>query len=73
MTIYADTSALIAFVFDVPQSERVRDWFRRTLGRTERGRLLHVTFTLRREGCLIRVIFARDMSARARNVYEKTA
>jgi predicted nucleic acid-binding protein len=30
VTIYADTSALVAFVFDVPQSERVRDWFRRT-------------------------------------------
>ncbi len=31
------------------------------LGRTEDGRLLHVTFTLRGEGTLIRVISARDM------------
>ncbi len=43
------------------------------LGRTERGRQLQVTFTLRREGCLIRVISARDMSARERNFYEKSA
>lgn len=29
MTIYADTSALVAFIFDEPNSNRVRDWFRR--------------------------------------------
>ena len=29
MTIYADTSVLVAFVFDEPRSDRVRDWFRR--------------------------------------------
>lgn len=29
MTIYADTSVLVAFVFDEPDSDRVRDWFRR--------------------------------------------
>ena len=33
MTIYADTSVLIAFVFDEPDSDRVRDWFRRTTQR----------------------------------------
>ena len=33
MTIYADTSALVAFVFDEPDSNRVRDWFRRTTQR----------------------------------------
>jgi uncharacterized DUF497 family protein len=43
------------------------------LGCAERGRRLQVTFTLRREGSLIRVISARDMSARERNVYEKSA
>jgi len=30
VTIYADTSVLVAFVFDEPDSNRVRDWFRRT-------------------------------------------
>jgi uncharacterized protein len=43
------------------------------LGRTEAGRLLHVTFTLRGDATLIRVISARDMSARERTVYEKPA
>lgn len=33
MTIYADTSVLVAFVFDEPQSDRVRDWFGRTTQR----------------------------------------
>lgn len=30
MTIYADTSVLIAVVFEEPDSDRVREWFRRT-------------------------------------------
>lgn len=33
MTIYADTSVLVAFVFDEPESDRVRGWFRRTTQR----------------------------------------
>ena len=41
------------------------------LGRTNEGRRLHVTFPLRRDGALIRVISARDMSARERLAYEK--
>jgi uncharacterized DUF497 family protein len=39
------------------------------LGKTSGGRLLHVTFTLRAQGRLIRVISARDMSARERARY----
>lgn len=35
-------------------------------GVTDEGRRLHVTFTLRGRGTLIRVISARDMSARER-------
>jgi uncharacterized DUF497 family protein len=31
---------------------------------------LHITFTLRRDGALIRVISARDMSKRERKEYE---
>jgi uncharacterized protein len=42
------------------------------LGRTNEDRRLHVTFTLRREAALIRVISARDMSARERLAYEKS-
>lgn len=41
------------------------------LGRTNGNRRLHVTFTLRRDGALIRVISARDMSGRERLAYEK--
>jgi uncharacterized protein len=41
------------------------------LGRTNDGSRLHITFTLRRESSLVRVISARDMSARERTVYEK--
>jgi hypothetical protein len=41
------------------------------LGRTDEDRRLHITFTLRRDGALIRVISARDMSARERLAHEK--
>ena len=40
------------------------------LGRTDSGRQLHVTFTLRREGTLIRVISARDMHRKERSRYD---
>ena len=42
------------------------------LGKTLEGRLLHVTFTLRGGGTLIRVISARDMHRKERSVYEQT-
>jgi uncharacterized DUF497 family protein len=41
------------------------------LGRTDDGRRLHVTFTLRGAGTLIRVISARDMHRKERAVYEQ--
>ena len=41
------------------------------LGKTLEGRLLHVTFTLRGDGSLIRVISARDMHRKERSVYEQ--
>jgi len=41
------------------------------LGRTNAGRLLHVTFTLRHEGRSIRVISARSMHRKERTVYEQ--
>jgi uncharacterized DUF497 family protein len=40
------------------------------LGKTNEGRLLHVTFTLRDEGRKIRVISARDMHRKERTTYE---
>jgi uncharacterized protein len=43
------------------------------LGRTAEGRRLQITFTLRRDGELIRVISVRDMSARERKAYEQDA
>ncbi len=41
------------------------------LGKTLDGRLLHLTFTLRGGGTLIRVISARDMHRKERSVYEQ--
>ncbi len=43
------------------------------LGRTNEDRRLHITFTLRRDGALIRVISARDMSVRERLAYEESS
>jgi len=41
------------------------------LGTTDEGRRLHITFTLRRSGELIRVISARDMHRKERSIYEQ--
>ncbi len=41
------------------------------LGKTDRVRLLHITFTLRRANEKIRVISARDMHRKERAIYEK--
>lgn len=41
------------------------------LGHTDEARLLHVTFTLRGRGKLIRVISARDMHRKEKVVYEQ--
>lgn len=42
------------------------------LGKTDDDRLLHVTFTLRAKGTLIRVISARDMHRKERTIYEQS-
>lgn len=42
------------------------------LGKTDEGRTLHITFTLRNAGERIRVISARDMHKKERMIYEKT-
>lgn len=41
------------------------------LGKTLAGRLLHVTFTLRGDSTLVRVISARAMHRKERSVYEQ--
>jgi uncharacterized protein len=41
------------------------------LGQAVSGRLLHVVFTLRAQGTLIRVISARNMNRRERAIYAK--
>ena len=43
------------------------------LGKTDEGRTLHITFTLRRSGQLIRVISARDMHRKEGAIYEQAA
>jgi uncharacterized DUF497 family protein len=41
------------------------------LGKTDEGRCLHISFTLRKAGTLIRVISARDMHRKERVIYEQ--
>jgi len=41
------------------------------LGRTNHGRVLHITFTLRGGGTLIRVISARDASRKERKRFDE--
>ena len=41
------------------------------LGRTDAARALHITFTLRQSGQLIRVISARDMHRKERAIYDQ--
>ena len=42
------------------------------LGKSDEGRTLHITFTLRKSGEKIRVISARDMHKKERTIYEQT-
>lgn len=56
----------------VPDSRHSREEPRfHALGSTVVGRLLHITFTLRVEGTIIRVISARNASRKERAVYEQ--
>ncbi|MDO9605968.1 BrnT family toxin [Hydrogenophaga sp.] len=43
------------------------------LGRSDEGRALHITSTLRADGTLIRVISARDMHRKERAIYEQAS
>ncbi|MBS3778983.1 MAG: BrnT family toxin [Desulfovermiculus sp.] len=42
------------------------------LGTTDNYRLLHITFTLRAQGTLIRIISARDMHWKEKRTYERS-
>ena len=54
---------------DVKHSQRENR--HHALGKTDEGRLLHITFTLRKSGEKIRVISARDMHKKERKIYEQ--
>jgi hypothetical protein len=41
------------------------------LGKTAQNRLLHITFTLRQNGTMVRMISARDMHRKERKAYEQ--
>jgi uncharacterized DUF497 family protein len=56
-------------VEDARHSERERRF--NALGKISQNRLLHITFTLRQNGTMIRVISARDMHRRERKAYEQ--
>jgi uncharacterized DUF497 family protein len=56
-------------VEDAKHSEREQRL--NALGKTAQNRLLHITFTLRQSGTLIRVISARDMHRKERKAYEQ--
>jgi len=59
----------------VPRDERHSNSESRyhALGKTDKGRHLHLTFTLRIDNTRIRVISARDMHRKERAIYEQRA
>ena len=61
----------LLLVADVKHSKRELRFH--ALGKSDEGRLLHITFTLPNAGASIRVILARDMHRKERTVYEQTA
>ena len=67
--VFADERILIAD--DISHSETENRY--QALGKTLADRHLHVSFTLRRERTLIRVISARDMNRKERRRYESQA
>jgi uncharacterized DUF497 family protein len=56
---------------DIKHSENEQRF--QALGTSFDGRMLHVTFTLRKAGKKLRIISARDMSRRERAFYEQEA
>lgn len=56
----------------VDQKHSQREARYHALGKSDESRLLHITFTLRLDDTLIRVISARDMHRKERKVYEQS-
>ena len=56
-------------VADAQHSQREQRF--NALGKTAQNRLLHVTFTFRQSGTMVRVISARDMHRKERTIYEQ--
>ena len=65
------SSQPLLIVDDTAHSQQERRF--NASGTTAAGRRLHVTFTMRNEGSLIRIISARDMSRRERERYGQEA
>jgi uncharacterized DUF497 family protein len=59
----------LVVVEDARHSEREQRF--NALGKTAQSRLLHITFTLRQNGTMVRVISARDMHRKERKAYEQ--
>ena len=59
----------LVIVEDTKHSER--ELRLHALGKTAQNRLLHITFTLRQNGTLLRIISARDMRRKERTAYEQ--
>jgi uncharacterized protein len=57
-------------VEDARHSETERRF--NALGKTAQDRPLHITFTLRQNGTMVRAISARDMHRKERKAYEQT-
>jgi uncharacterized protein len=62
-------NASLLLLDDVAHSQR--ELRVHALGNTDEGRTLHITFTLRKAGQLIRVISARDMHRKERAIYDQ--
>lgn len=57
--------------FEADQKHSENETRYHALGKSNGARLLHITFTLRSDNTLIRVISARDMHRKKRNIYEQ--
>lgn len=54
-----------------PQHSSQKEFRYHALGKTDGSRFLHITFTLRASGTLVRVISARDMHRKEKSYYEQ--
>lgn len=65
--VFANVPLLLA---DDPRHSNVEPRHH-ALGRSNAGHRLHITFTMRKRGELIRIISARPMNSKERSYYEK--